>query len=78
MSNHRLLLEADVYAAGGRERLGTVTLEAGCGEAFCDACGDCLYCYGGDDGCPIGSHWWVIYEEDLAAWFGVELTRRRP
>jgi hypothetical protein len=39
-----------------------------CGEDFCDVCGDCLACYGGDD-CYNGAseepgvHVWVIYEE---------------
>jgi hypothetical protein len=35
-----------------------------CGEAFCEECGDCLYCYG-DDECfrGGGSHLWVEYEE---------------
>jgi hypothetical protein len=31
-----------------------------CGKAFCDACGDCLACYGQD-----GPHWWIAYEDDL-------------
>lgn len=33
-----------------------------CGEDFCDACGDCLECYGDHD-CPEGQHVWVIYQE---------------
>lgn len=38
-----------------------------CGEDFCDACGDCLSCYGGDD-CTesrdgSGSHRWIEYVE---------------
>lgn len=36
-----------------------------CGEDFCDRCGDCLSCYGGD---PCHSehdkHFWVVYEND--------------
>lgn len=40
--------------------------EPECGEDFCDRCGDCLKCYGGQD-CytgdtmDYGSHRWVIY-----------------
>lgn len=36
-----------------------------CGEDFCDSCGDCLYCYGGDD-CYYsdGGHYWVEYVND--------------
>ena len=34
-----------------------------CGQDFCDACGDCLACYGSDP-CPYGDeHFWVEYEE---------------
>jgi hypothetical protein len=69
-----MIATAHIYAEGGRERLGLAQLEIACGEAFCDSCGDCIYCYGGEEWCPGGSHWWVLYEEDIAAWFGVELT----
>lgn len=35
----------------------------GCGSAYCDACGDCLACYG-DTECPIaGDHSWPDREE---------------
>lgn len=38
-----------------------------CGEDFCDACGDCLACYGGDV-CygqdPPGEHVWVPKEQE--------------
>ena len=37
-----------------------------CGQDFCDACGDCLYCYGGDT-CyetASGEHLWVEYSEE--------------
>lgn len=37
-----------------------------CGEAFCDTCGDCLYCYSNDcdsnDYCGMAR--WVIYLHD--------------
>ena len=28
--------------------LGIVDMEPGCGEVFCDTCGDCCHCYGGE------------------------------
>jgi len=40
--------------------------EPECGKDFCDTCGDCLHCYGGDNcylnryGC---GHYWVKYED---------------
>ena len=45
-------------------------LEAGtpkCGVDFCDGCGDCLSCYGGDP-CyrtdpPDAAHMWVVYDD---------------
>jgi hypothetical protein len=37
-----------------------------CGEDFCDACGDCLHCYGEDEclSSGYGCHFWVEYEQD--------------
>jgi hypothetical protein len=39
--------------------------EPECGEDFCDQCGDCLHCFGGDpcfDGNTTSpSHYWVVY-----------------
>ena len=40
-----------------------------CGEAYCDACGDCLACWP-DDFCgetKDGKHVWIVYEEDADA-----------
>ena len=34
-----------------------------CGEDFCDRCGDCLHCYGGDPCYDGGSHMWVKDDE---------------
>lgn len=74
-----MILTADIYAAGGRELLGKADLEIWCGDAFCDSCGDCLACYVGDPcGYDGGFHFFVVYEEDLAEYFGVELTRPEP
>lgn len=39
--------------------------EPECGKDFCDTCGDCLHCYGGEECYPRGEaegqHRWVIY-----------------
>ncbi len=35
-----------------------------CGQDFCDTCGDCLACNGGDECYPghaAGDHVWMIY-----------------
>lgn len=46
----------------GEELVGTAEIEPVCGEHFCDTCGDCLYCYGGDDSCyDSASHYAVWY-----------------
>lgn len=36
-----------------------------CGVGFCEACGDCLACYGEDrcDASEDGKHVWVKHEE---------------
>lgn len=48
----------------------SVDAEPECGKDFCDSCGDCLHCYGGDE-ClenANGKHFWVEYiESDEAA-----------
>lgn len=44
-------------------------IEPRCGVDFCDNCGDCLHCYGADDGaneCSDG-HNWATFEEKVAA-----------
>jgi hypothetical protein len=43
----------------------TVNDEPECGEDFCDSCGDCLHCYGGDECLENegGEHLWVEYIE---------------
>lgn len=77
MAKHRHRQMASVYASGGTEYLGPVLVNIGCADAFCDSCGDCLYCYGGDpcygggNGTGVeGGHYFTIYEDDLPEWFG--------
>ena len=61
-----VLFERSVYDERGvtllrREEAAVTT----CGQAFCENCGDCLYCYAGDD-CMFGViHRWVMYEDEL-------------
>jgi hypothetical protein len=49
--------------------LRTEEAEPECGKDFCDHCGDCLACFGGD-WCPNegrdNEHWWVVYETPAA------------
>ena len=47
--------------------LGTFDLTPVCGNDFCDQCGDCLECSGGDP-CwynAYGDHLWVHYVDSL-------------
>jgi len=44
-----------------------VRAEPECGVDFCDHCGDCLHCYGGDP-CPDGTHSWIVYEDEVDEW----------
>lgn len=60
----------EVYGRGN-VRVGQVMALAACGEAFDDACGDCLICY---PDCPESSGRWVLYtdmhDEQLERIFG--------
>lgn len=43
-----------------------VEAEPECGRDFCDSCGDCLACYGGDPcfGSSLeGDHAWFVYKD---------------
>ncbi len=53
---------ADIYDDNGAVLLRREWRLPECGKHFCDSCGDCLHCYGGDP-CPYGHHWFVIYQE---------------
>jgi hypothetical protein len=39
-----------------------------CGEDFCDHCGDCLHCYGGDACRDELGHGWCVYAENVEEW----------
>ena len=57
-----------IYSHNGRVLLRTEEAVPECGKDFCDHCGDCLACFGGDP-CYNGTgderpeHYWVEYEE---------------
>ena len=50
-----------IYDYWGKEHLATAEVEPECGEDFCDTCGDCLKCYGGDICSSELGHYWVFY-----------------
>lgn len=55
-------VEPDVFEEQDRE--------PECGKDFCDQCGDCLWCYGGDPCWPDdGNHSWIIYYDDCREGF---------
>jgi hypothetical protein len=57
-----------VYDKTGVNLLREEEAEPVCGEDFCDRCGDCLHCYGGEDcfygGPDNGAHVWTEYETE--------------
>lgn len=56
-----------VYTHNGSTLIRTEEATPKCGEDFCDACGDCLACYGDDECMGTGKeHFWVQYEESEA------------
>jgi hypothetical protein len=58
-------MKKHIYNEPGDTLLRVVEDEPVCGEDFCDACGDCLSCYGYDDCYPRGGdHFWVQYGEN--------------
>ena len=59
----------DTYTPHGTRLIQTEEVDPQCGNDFCDSCGDCLHCYGGDE-CPHsndGEHFWVVYQETVAS-----------
>lgn len=60
-----LKVTKEIWDSEGKKLLRVEEAEPECGVAFCDACGDCLACYGSDP-CfrsADGEHRWVVYEE---------------
>ena len=57
-------MKKHIYNSGGDKLLKVIDDKPKCGIDFCDECGDCLHCYGGEQ-CPYsddGYHFWVEYE----------------
>lgn len=57
-----------IYTHDGSRRVRVEEHTPVCGEDFCDTCGDCLSCYGGDP-CYDGlherdEHFWVVYLDE--------------
>jgi hypothetical protein len=56
-----------IYDYRGARLIGKIIAEPECGHDFCDRCGDCLDCYGGDpcwdNDRGNGDHFWVRYLE---------------
>jgi len=55
-----------IYDEAGEKVLRTEVAEPTCGD-LCDACGDCLYCYGEDPCVEKGTHFWVQYGDSPSA-----------
>lgn len=78
-------LTIPLFSADGNARVGWVTAEDRwvCGFDFCDNCGDCMACYGGERSCSDGGiHRRILYEDGLDAFLdeheGIEIHRREP
>jgi hypothetical protein len=62
------IMQKHVYDEDGRKFIRTVDAVPDCGTDFCDMCGDCLSCYGGDE-CVCsddGRHLWIQYGEEAS------------
>ena len=59
-------MKRHVYSHDGLTLLRVEEANPVCGD-HCDACGDCLYCYG-ENPCldsKDGQHFWVVYEDEI-------------
>lgn len=66
-------MHAHVYNTDLKTFVATLDVEPVCGEHFCDHCGDCLACYGGDpcyhSGEDVGAtHVWILYLHEMHSW----------
>jgi len=57
-----------VYDSRGIKLLRVEEADPVCGEDWCDACGECLHCYGSDwcNAREEEGHLWVVYEDGEA------------
>lgn len=53
-----------VFSSDGSKFLKYEDIEPECGVHFCDVCGDCLHCYGGDTCYEEDAHRPLIYASD--------------
>ncbi len=63
------MMTVAIYDRKTREFMGTANLVPECGEDFCEQCGDCLKCFGGDicyytDGHFVGHHFVIYIDEE--------------
>ena len=57
-----------IYNEAGIKLIRIEEAQPKCCKNFCDSCGDCLHCYGGDK-CvenEDGQHFWVQYGESIS------------
>ncbi len=59
-------MKCEIFNHNGTVFLRTEDITPVCGLDFCDECGDCLACYGGDECLDItnGIHRFVRYEDE--------------
>jgi len=53
----------EIFTNDGKKLLRVEDIKPECGVHFCDKCGDCLHCYGGEDCYEGGAHRAIIYME---------------
>ena len=59
-------MQKHIFTGDGYRLLRIVEADPECGIDYCDTCGDCLHCYGGDPcyDTEDGKHFWAVYEND--------------
>lgn len=60
-------MKMHTFDSTGENKLKSEEAIPECGEDFCDHCGDCLHCYGGDPCTQSkdGEHYWIEYSDDV-------------